>query len=91
MNIGSKQIKASTKLRFSFPMLFQTEKPTVNFLNKLLNKYPSLVTFSIFSAIRNKYFNFNVSMCEICSKLKIKIPEQRHWRRSGFQFYLIFI
>ena len=21
--------------------------------------------------------------CEICSKLTIKIPEQRHWRRSG--------
>ena len=22
-------------------------------------------------------------MCEICSKLTIKISEQRHWRRSG--------
>ena len=21
--------------------------------------------------------------CEICSKLTIKIPERRHWRRSG--------
>ena len=21
--------------------------------------------------------------CEICSKLTIKTPEQRHWRRSG--------
>ena len=21
--------------------------------------------------------------CEICSKLTIRIPEQRHWRRSG--------
>ena len=21
--------------------------------------------------------------CEICSKLTIKIPDQRHWRRSG--------
>ena len=21
--------------------------------------------------------------CKICSKLKIKTPEQRHWRRSG--------
>ena len=22
-------------------------------------------------------------MCEICSKLTIKTPERRHWRRSG--------
>ena len=22
-------------------------------------------------------------MCEICSKLTIKTPEQRHWRRSS--------
>ena len=22
-------------------------------------------------------------MCEICSELTIKIPERRHWRRSG--------
>ena len=22
-------------------------------------------------------------MCEICSKLNIKTPERRHWRRSG--------
>ena len=23
------------------------------------------------------------AMCEICSKLAIKTPERRHWRRSG--------
>ena len=23
------------------------------------------------------------TMCEICSKLAIKTPERRHWRRSG--------
>ena len=25
----------------------------------------------------------NRTMCQICSKLAIKIPERRHWRRSG--------
>ena len=24
--------------------------------------------------------------CEICSKLTIKIPDRRHWRRSGIFF-----
>ena len=24
-----------------------------------------------------------MAMCEICSKLTIKTPEQRQWRRSG--------
>ena len=23
------------------------------------------------------------TMCEMCSKLTIKVPERRHWRRSG--------
>ena len=27
--------------------------------------------------------NTRSKMCEICSKLTIKTPEQRHWRRSG--------
>ena len=28
--------------------------------------------------------NWNIrKRCEICSKLTIKTPEQRHWRRSG--------
>ena len=34
--------------------------------------------------------------CEICSKLTIKIPERRHWRRSGifivnFEYILRFV
>ena len=31
-----------------------------------------------------KFINRNTrTRCEICSKLTIKIPERRHWRRSG--------
>ena len=31
-----------------------------------------------------KFNNRNTrTMCEICSKLTMKTPERRHWRRSG--------
>ena len=31
-----------------------------------------------------KVYNRNTqTRCEVCSKLTIKIPERRHWRRSG--------
>ena len=36
---------------------------------------------------RNNLFKVNTrntrTRCEICSKLTIKVPERRHWRRSG--------
>ena len=43
--------------------------------------------FTRHSAAGNYIFKVNDkntrARCEICSKLTIKIPEQRHWRRSG--------
>ena len=45
-----------------------------------------LVSKNFFSAdnYMSKVNNRNTrKRCEICSKLTIKIPERRHWRRTG--------
>ena len=54
--------------------------------NSKLTQKEELVLFSYFPAgiCLLKGNNRNTrTRCEICSKLTIKTPERRHWRRSG--------
>ena len=84
-------------MRFILSLLLHVSLgPLENFISKQNDKiqlYESLVTIYInlhYACINPaKNYLFKVSnrnsrkRCEICTKLTIKTPERRHWRRSG--------
>ena len=70
--------------RFCLPVMqliqlsfwFLTTKSIIHFVAKLLRNPAGIYLLKVNN--RNTR-----TRCEICSKLTIKTPERRHWRRSG--------
>ena len=104
-NVNFEQVVVKFKLIYFMPTLLFCRLKTENRLFDIFREYRSgtLVWIgknpaSIYLFEVNNKSSRNI--CEICSKLTIKTPERRHWRRSGVfivsfehisHFFLVFL